>query len=158
MAKKPKNAAFKDLVRNPKASHDYEIMETFEAGLMLKGTEIKSLREYQGSLKEAYVKSLKGELWLLGAHIPHYKYGNVHNHEEYRDRKLLMHSREIKRLQAETKEKGMAIIPLSVYLKRGKAKLRLGIGRGKKSHDKRQDLRKREDDLRMKRATKRDSL
>lgn len=154
MNKKAKKEAQKDLVRNPKARHDYEIVETFEAGLVLKGTEIKSLRDFQGSLKEAYIKSLKGELWLLGSHIPHYKYGNVHNHEEYRDRKLLMHSREIKRLRNETKEKGMAIIPLAIYLSKGRAKLKVAIGRGKKSHDKRDDIKKREDQLRMKRAVK----
>ncbi len=158
MAKKIKKDAFKDLVRNPKALHDFEIEETFEAGMALKGTEIKSLREFQGSLKEAYVKVIGGEIWLLGAHIPHYKFGNVHNHEEYRDRKLLMHSREIKRLYAETKEKGMAIVPLSVYLKKGRAKLRIGMGRGKKAHDKRQDLRKKEDLIRMKRAVKGDRI
>ena len=88
-----------DLVSNRKATYDYEILETFEAGIALQGTEIKSLRDNGGSLQEAYVKVLGGELWLLGANIAHYRFGNIHNHEERRDRKLLMHKREIERLR-----------------------------------------------------------
>ncbi len=154
MSKKGKT----DLVRNPKAYHDYEITETLEAGIALKGTEIKSLRGHQGSLKEAYVKFIRGELWLVGCHIPPYSYGNVHNHEEYRDRKLLLHKRELKFLREQTREKGMAIVALAIYLGHGKAKLRIGVGRGKKMHDKRHALKDREAERRMRSALKKDSI
>lgn len=134
----------KELVANRKAGFDYEILERMEAGIVLSGTEIKSLRAHGGSLQEAYVRILKGEVWLIGAHIAAYHHGNIHNHEERRDRKLLLHSYEILRLTSKVKEKGNTLVPLSLYLKGGKAKLLIGLGKGKKHHDKRGALLEKE--------------
>jgi len=139
----------KEIVSNRRAYHDYEILETFEAGIVLTGTEIKSLRGGGGSLQEAYVRVQKGELWLIGAHIAPYTFGNVHNHEERRERKLLMHKYEIDKLHMTAKTKGVTLVPLSLYFSKGRVKLKLGTGKGKKSVDKRQAIRAREE----KRAT-----
>jgi SsrA-binding protein len=141
-----------DLVSNRKAFHDYEVIETFEAGIQLKGTEIKSLRDNGGTLQQAYVKLLKGELWLIGANIAHYKYGNIHNHEEQRDRKLLVHKRELKQMGVATKEKGLTLIPLGMYLKKGWVKVKVAIAKGKKAADKRNVLKERDELKRMQRA------
>jgi len=133
-----------DLVSNRRAFHDYEILESFEAGLVLKGTEIKSLRAGGGGLQEAYVKVLNNEVWLIGASIAPYKFGNIQNHEEKRDRKLLMHKREIQKLKQGTQEKGLTIVPLAIYLKEGKAKIKIALAKGKKSYDKRASIKERE--------------
>ena len=143
-----------ELVSNRKATFDFEILETFEAGIVLQGTEIKSLRDNGGNLQDSYVKVIRGELWLVGSHISPYRFGNVHNHEEKRDRKLLMHKREIERIKEATQEKGLAVIPLSIFLKNGRAKVKLAIGRGKKSIDKRSSIREREDRRQLDRAMK----
>lgn len=143
-----------DLVSNRRATFNYEILETFEAGIILQGTEIKSLRENGGSLQEAYIKVIGNELWLVGCNISHYRYGNVHNHEEKRDRKLLMHKREIARLKIATVEKGFAIIPLAFYLKNGRVKVKLAIGKGKKMYDKREAVKERDDKRQMAKAIK----
>ncbi|MCE2982042.1 MAG: SsrA-binding protein SmpB [Parachlamydia sp.] len=143
-----------DLVSNRRAGHDYEILETFEAGIALQGTEIKSIRDHGASLQEAYIKVSGGELWLIGSSIAPYKFGNIHNHEEKRERKLLMHKREIRRLKIATQEKGLALIPLALYLKQGKIKIRLAIGKGKKTYDKRTDLKEKDDKRRMQQALK----
>lgn len=143
-----------DLVSNRKAFYEYEILETFEAGIALQGTEIKSLRAHGGSLQEAYVKVLKDELWLIGCTIAHYRFGNVHNHEERRDRKLLMHKREILRLKAAVQEKGLTLVPIGMYLKRGKVKLRIGLARGKKKEDKRAVIKERDEKRRMQKIIK----
>ena len=127
----------KDLVSNRKARFNYEILDNLEAGIVLKGTEIKSLREGSGSLQEAYVKLEKGALWLVGCSIPPYKFGNIHNHEERRQRKLLLHKNEIARLKKALQEKGLTIIALALYLKGGIVKLEIATARGKKKHDKR---------------------
>lgn len=121
-----------ELVRNRRAFHDYEIIETYEAGIALLGTEIKSLRAHGGNLAEAYVKVIQEELWLIGASIAPYRFGNIHNHEERRDRKLLMHKREIARLKEIVQQKGLTLIPLALYLKNGRVKISIGYGRGKK--------------------------
>lgn len=134
-----------DLVSNRKATYNYEILETFEAGILLQGTEIKSLRDNGGSLQEAYVKVIDAGLWLLGCHIAPYRYGNIHNHAERRDRKLLMHKREIEKLRVATQEKGLTIIPLAFYLKEGRVKVRIAIAKGKKTVDKRAGIKERED-------------
>lgn len=144
-----------DLVSNRRAFHNYEILETFEAGLALVGTEVKSLRSHGGSLQEAYVTFLKGELWLLHCTIVPYAFGNIHNHEERRPRKLLMHKREIERLQGVIRERGMALVPLALYLKRGRVKLRFGVGKGKKAHDKREAIRKRDEERSLAQALRR---
>lgn len=138
-----------DLVSNRKASYDYEILETFEAGIALQGTEIKSLRDNGGSLQEAYVKVIDQEVWLIGCSIAPYRYGNIHNHEEKRNRKLLMHKREIATLKEATQEKGLTIIPLSFYLKEGRVKVKIAIAKGKKSIDKRASIKERDEKRRI---------
>lgn len=143
-----------ELVSNRKASYNYDILDTFEAGIALKGTEIKSLRQHGGSLQESYIIVSGQELWLVGCHIAPYRFGNVNNHEERRQRKLLMHKREIQKLKESTQEKGLAIIPLSFYLKEGKVKVRIALAKGKKSHDKRESIKEREDKRDMDRAKK----
>ena len=133
------------LASNRKARFNYEILETFEAGIVLKGTEIKSLRSQGASLDQAYVRVIDSELWLLGASIAPYAFGNIANHEERRERKLLVHRREIQRLKESVKEKGLALVPLAIYLKAGKAKLEFGLARGQKLYDKRQSIKEREE-------------
>lgn len=143
-----------ELVSNRRATHDYEILETFEAGIVLQGTEIKSIRNHGASLQEAYVKVISGEIWLIGSSIAPYRFGNIHNHEEKRDRKLLMHKREINRLKTASQEKGLTLIPLSMFLKEGKVKIRLGIAKGKKNIDKRADIKERDEKRHMQQALK----
>lgn len=146
-----------DLVSNRRATHDYEILETFEAGIVLQGTEIKSVRNNGASLQEAYIKVIKNEIWLVGCSIAPYRFGNIHNHEEKHDRKLLMHKREINRLKIATQEKGLAIIPLGMYLKQGKVKLRIATAKGKKNIDKRLDIKERDEKRHIQQALKRAS-
>ncbi len=143
-----------DLVSNRRATHDYEILETFEAGIVLQGTEIKSIRNHGATLQEAYIKVLNGEVWLIGSSIAPYRFGNIHNHEEKRDRKLLMHKREINRLKVASQEKGQTIIPLAMYLKQGRIKVRIALAKGKKSIDKRADIKERDEKRRMQQALK----
>jgi len=139
------NAKSGDLVSNKRATFNFELIETFEAGIALQGTEIKSLRDHGGSLQEAYIKIINGELWLVGCSIAPYRFGNIHNHEERRDRKLLMHKREIERLKVASQEKGLTLIPLSFYLKEGRVKVRLAIAKGKKTIDKRETIKARDE-------------
>lgn len=143
-----------DLVSNRRATFNYEILETFETGVVLQGTEIKSLRANGGSLQEAYVKVIDNELWLIGSTIAPYRYGNIHNHEEKRDRKLLMHKREIAKLKVAVQEKGLALIPLAFYLKNGRVKARIACAKGKKSIDKRSTIKERDDQREIDRAMK----
>ncbi len=133
-----------DLVSNRKARYNYEILETFEAGLVLFGTEIKSLRDHKGSLQEAYIIVEGSELWLINSQIPHYQFGNVHNHPEKRKRKLLMHANEIERLRKAVQEKGLSLIPLAIFLKGRWAKIKFALGKGKKMHDKRESIKEKE--------------
>ena len=143
-----------ELVSNKKASFNFEILETFEAGIILQGTEIKSLRDNGGNLQDSYIKALKGELWLINSSIAPYRFGNIHNHEERRERKLLMHKREIEQLQTASQEKGLALIPLSIYLKAGRAKLKIAIAKGKKTFDKREAIKERDDKRNIAKAMK----
>lgn len=143
-----------DLVSNRRATHDYEIIETFEAGIVLLGTEIKSIRNNGATLQDAYVKVLSNELWLIGCQIAQYRFGNIHNHEEKRDRKLLMHKREINRLKVATQEKGLTVIPLALYLKNGRVKVRIATAKGKKAYDKRADIKERDEKRHMQQAMK----
>jgi len=138
-----------DLVKNRRAFHDYEILDTFEAGMVLMGTEIKSLRNHGGSLQEAYIKTIANELWLIGASIAPYRFGNVHNHEERRDRKLLMHHYEIKKIKEAAQLKGLTIVPLAIYLKKGRAKIKIALAKGKKAYDKRETIKARDEKRRM---------
>lgn len=142
-----------ELVSNRRAGYDFEILETFEAGIVLQGTEIKSLRNHGGSLQDAFVDAKGSELWLLNSTIAPYSFGNIHNHEDKRPRKLLMHKREIDRLRRSIQEKGLTLIPLSIFLnKKGIAKVRIAIAKGKKTHDKRASLKEKEDKRAMQRA------
>ncbi|CCB89137.1 SsrA-binding protein SmpB [Simkania negevensis] len=134
-----------ELVSNRRARHEYEILETVEAGIVLLGTEIKSLRNHGGSLQDAYVIIDKGEAYLKQASIAPYKFGNVFNHEERRDRKLLLHFYEITKLKKSIEQKGLTIIPLAMYLKKGIVKVKLGVAKGKKRHDKRHAIKEREE-------------
>jgi SsrA-binding protein len=143
------------LNRNRKAYHNYEVLETFEAGIALQGTEVKSCRAANISLIDAYARIDKDEVWLYNAHIGQYSHGNINNHEPMRPRKLLMHKREIRKLRTATEQKGLALIPLSFYLKRGRVKVGLGLCRGKTHGDKRETLKKRQAELDMRRAIKR---
>lgn len=144
-----------ELVRNRRAYHDYEILETHEAGIVLMGTEVKSLRDSGGNLAEAYVKILGDEIWLIGASIAPYRYGTIYNHEERRDRKLLMHKREIAKLKESVQQKGLTLVPISLYLKAGRMKIQIGLAKGKKHADKRQAITEREKKREMDRAIKR---
>ncbi len=143
-----------DLVSNRKAFHNYEVLETYEAGIILLGTEIKSLRNHGGNLQEAYVVFHQGDPYLKNSSIAPYKYGTHFNHEERRERKLLLHKREIAKLQSLTTEKGLTVIPLAMYLKHGFVKVKLGVARGKKAYDKRAALKKREHDRQIDRSLK----
>ena len=140
------------VAQNKKARHDYAIDETFEAGIVLTGTEVKSLRQGRASLVDAYAAVQDGELWMFGAHIPEYTEGTWNNHTPRRTRKLLMHKSEILKLTVKLKEGGLALVPLQLYFKDGHAKVELGLGKGRKSYDKRQVLAKRDADNEMRRA------
>ena len=129
----------KEVVVNKKAYHDYEILDKYEAGISLLGTEIKSIRKGKVQLKEAYVSFIKGEAYIKGMNIAQYDYGNRFNHDETRDRKLLLHKYEINKLAAKVKLQGLTVIPLKMYLKDGRAKLEIALARGKTLYDKRED-------------------
>lgn len=143
-----------DLVANRRASYDYEILETFEAGIVLQGTEIKSLRNHGGNLQDAYVKVISDEAFLVGCNISQYRFGNIHNHEEKRERKLLLHKREIAQLKVASQEKGLTLIPLAIYLKEGRAKVKIALAKGKKTYDKRQAIRERDDNRQIAKVLK----
>jgi SsrA-binding protein len=144
--------AEKTVVVNRKALHDYEILERFEAGLALTGTEIKSIRDGRVSLREAYARPEDSELWLLGAHIALYPAASRFNHEPRRRRKLLLHKYEVRELERAVNERGLTLVPLRLYLKRGMAKLELGLARGRRKYDKRQVIARREAERQMQRA------
>ena len=151
--KKPKT---KDapLAQNKKARHDYQILETIEAGLVLTGTEIKSVRERRINLKDGFAQIHNGEAWLMNVHISEYTQGNRFNHDPLRARKLLLHKKEIQKLTGQTSEKGITIVPLKVYLKHGFAKVSLGVAQGKHEYDKRETLKRRAQDREMERVIK----
>jgi SsrA-binding protein len=134
----------KVVATNKKARFEYFIEETFEAGLALKGTEIKSIRMGQISLQEAYVRTDGKQAWLVGAHVAPYEHASAYQHDPSRERKLLLHKREIKTLWDAVRIKGMTIVPIRVYLKAGKAKLEIGIAKGKKQYDKRESIKERD--------------
>ena len=144
--------AIKTVASNRKARHDYIIEDSFEAGMALTGSEIKSIRAGQVNLRDSYATIRESELWLVNVHISPYKQANRENHEPRRDRKLLMHRREINRLTGKLQEKGLTLVPLQIYLKNGRAKVELGLARGKKLYDKRQSLRERTDQRQMERS------
>lgn len=143
-----------ELVSNRRAFHDYEVLETFEAGIILLGTEIKSLRNHGGSLQDSYILVSDTKVILKGASISPYRFGNIHNHEEKRDRQLLLHKREILKLKTLSQEKGLTLIPIAMYLKNGLVKVKIASAKGKKNYDKRAALKEREHKKMIDRAMK----
>ena len=135
-----KEVGQKLIAQNKRARHDYFIEEVFECGIVLSGTEVKSLRAGRASLVDGFAMVNNGELWLSGVHIPEYTEGTWNNHTPRRERKLLLHKKEIEKLAAETKQGGLTLVPLSIYFKDGKAKIELALAKGKKGHDKRATL------------------
>lgn len=142
------------VAQNKKARHDYFVLETYEAGIELFGTEVKSIRKGKINLKDSWCSINKGEIFVNGMHISHYEQGNVFNHDPMRVRRLLMHKREINRLLGVTKQQGLTLIPLSVYFLKGRAKLEIGLCKGKKNYDKRETLAKRDAQRDIERAAK----
>ena len=143
------------IARNRRARHDYHIEDVIEGGLVLTGTEVKSLRAGRASLVDGFAQISDGEMWLHGVHIPEYTQGTWTNHEPRRIRKVLLHRKEIDRLASKTAERGLTIVPLSLYFKDGRAKVELGVGRGKRTYDKRQDLAQRDAAREVERAFRR---
>jgi len=142
-----------DILSNPKARRDYHILDTFEAGIVLKGTEVKALRAGKGQLSDAFARIENDQAFLYNAHIDEYSFGNIQNHQPKAPRKLLLHKSEIRKLFGLASVKGNALVPLSLYWKNGKVKVALGVGKGKVEYDKRSDIKKRESDRELKRAT-----
>ena len=142
------------VVSNRRARHEYEVLQTIEAGLVLQGTEVKSLRDGKANLQDAFARFHLGELWLHNLHISPYEAGNRFNHEPLRQRKLLLHRREMRKLVGQVEQQGLTLVPLDIYFRRGVAKTTLALVRGKKLHDKRADLKERESKREMERAFK----
>lgn len=151
---KKKHDNSSEIIKNKKAFFNYELVDTFEAGIVLVGTEVKSLRARNVNISDAYATFKKGELFLVNLHISHYNFGNINNHEPLRIRKLLMKKKEIKRLYGKVKEQGLTLIPVKLYFSNGKIKLELALARGKKLHDKRETLKKKVLDREMERYVK----
>jgi len=147
-----KETGLKIISQNKQARLHYEIGETYEAGIALVGTEVKALREGKCNLTDSYAVIQDGEAFLHDMHISPYSHGNIMNHDPLKVRKLLLHRRELERLYGKTRERGLTLIPLRIYFKSGKIKVELGVGRGKKLHDKRQELKRRTDKREMERA------
>lgn len=142
----------KKVAANRRARHDYHILETVEAGLVLKGTEVKSIRAGKVNLGDAYAQVERGEIYLLQMHVSPYEQGNRNNHDPLRKRKLLLHRRQIMRLGQQTNEKGLTLIPLSLYFRGRHLKVELGLAKGKRTHDRREDMAKRDAQREMERA------
>jgi len=142
------------IARNKRARHDYHILDTFEAGLVLTGTEVKALRQGKATLTDAYGHVRDGEAYLLNLHIGQYEQGNVFNHEPTRTRKLLLHKREIRRLIGSVEREGLTLIPLDLHFSDGRVKVSIALAKGKKLHDKREDIRRRDDEREMARAVR----
>jgi SsrA-binding protein len=148
----PKEQGRKAIATNRKARHDYSIVDTYECGVVLMGTEVKSLRAGRASLVDAFATVDDGEVWLRGLHITEYEMGTWTNHEPRRNRKLLLHKAEILKLIGKTKESGLSLVPLSMYFKDGKVKVEIALAQGKKAYDKRQTLAKRDADRDIRKA------
>ncbi|MCP5094213.1 MAG: SsrA-binding protein SmpB [Chloroflexi bacterium] len=146
------SSGIKIIAKNKKARFEYHLMDKFEAGMVLTGTEIKSIRANQVSLVRSFVQPRNGELWLMEAHIAEYKHGNRENHEPTRPRKLLLHRREIEKILDQLAQKGATVVPTMMYLKNGRAKLEIALAKGKKLHDKRADLATKDAKRQMERA------
>jgi len=153
--KTEREKAQKIVAENRKAFHDYHILETFEAGMVLKGTEVKSLRDRRVNLQDSYASVKEGEVFLHHCHISPYSHGNLMNHDPIRTRKLLLHRKEINKLLGKTQQKGLTLIPLRIYFSaRGRAKVELGLAKGKKQHDRRASIKAREAGREVERAMK----
>lgn len=150
MSKAPESEGV--LAKNRKARHNYQILETVEAGIVLAGTEVKSLRNREMSIEEAFAVEHKGEMFLHNLHIRAYSHGNIHNHEPVRIRKLLLHKREIRKISAQIAQQGLTLVPLDMHLRRGKIKVLLGLAKGKNVSDKRESLKKKDADRDARRA------
>jgi SsrA-binding protein len=146
--------AEKLIADNRRARHDYNLLDRVEAGIVLTGSEVKSLRQGHAILQRAYADTRNGELWLVGLHIPPYEQASVEPHEPDRDRKLLLHRRQIDKLSSQTAEKGLTLVPTRLYFKDGKAKVELAVARGKEGRDKRRDIAERETKRRIERELK----
>ena len=144
----------KTIVQNRKARHDYAILDSFEAGIELRGTEVKSLREGRANLKDSHARVENNEAFLVNLHISEYEQGNKYNHDPTRRRKLLLHKHEINRLRSRVEERGLTLVPLKLYFKRGKVKVELAVAKGKREHDRRHDIAKRDAQREMQRALK----
>jgi SsrA-binding protein len=155
MAKDDSEDTTEIIARNKRARHDYEILDTWEAGIVLTGTEVKALREGKANLTDSFGVVNAGEVFLLNLHIGSYGQGNVFNHEPTRTRKLLLHRREIRRLIGSVERQGLTLVPLDLYFKGGKVKARLALVRGKQEHDKREDIKKRDAEREIARAMRR---
>lgn len=149
-----KSISAKQIAKNPVAYHDYTIQDTYEAGIVLTGTEIKSIRNGKVNLKDSYANIKNGEVYIYGMHISPYEHGNIYNKDPLRNRKLLLNRREINKLVGLIKQKGYSLVPMSLYFSGNFVKLELGIGKGKKLYDKRQDIAKKEAELRIQRTLK----
>ncbi len=143
-----------EIMKNKKARFNYEILETFEAGVVLHGTEVKSIRQKKVSIQESYARIKNGEVFITGMNISEYLMGNRYNHDPLRERKLLLHKREIKRLTGKLQEKGLTLVPLKIYIKNGKVKIELGLGKGKAKYDKRKTIQERDQNRDMQRDIK----
>jgi SsrA-binding protein len=154
MAKPDENPEHVSIAKNPRARHDYAILDTYEAGLVLTGSEVKSLRDGKANLSDAYGIVRNGELFLLNLHISPYERASYNNHEPTRTRKLLLHKREIRRLIGAVERQGLTLVPLELYFKRGVAKVAMALGKGKKLHDKRDAEKQRDADREIARAVR----
>jgi SsrA-binding protein len=152
--KKKEDEDIQSICRNKRAFHEYEIFDALECGIVLTGTEVKSLREHAASLEEAYAKIDGGELWLLGSDIPEYSMGNRLNHKPKRPRKLLLHRREIEKFAGKASQQGYTLVPLRLYFKQGRAKIEIAVARGKKTYDKREVKKKAEAAREIRKAMK----
>ena len=152
--KTERQKAEKNLAENRKALHDYEVLETFEAGMVLVGTEVKSIRDGRVNLRDSYARVEGDELFVFNVHISPYTHRGYSNHEPMRKRKLLLHKSEIRKLIGRTVEKGLTLVPLRMYLKNGRVKMAVSLARGKKMHDKRETIKKRETDRETRAAVK----
>jgi SsrA-binding protein len=152
--KTEREKAERNLADNRKALHDYHILETWEAGLVLLGTEVKAIREGSVNLRDSYARVDSGEVWLLNVHISPYSHTGYAHHEERRDRKLLLHRHEIQKLTGRVVERGLTLVPLRMYMKKGRVKVALALVKGKQAHDKRETIRRREIDRETRAAVK----
>lgn len=155
MATKDTDEGTELIARNKRARHDYEILDTWEAGLVLTGTEVKALRDGRANLTDAFGVINEGEVFLLNLHIGAYGQGNMFNHEPTRTRKLLLHKREIRRLIGSVERQGLTLVPLDLYFRRGRVKTKIALVRGKQQHDKREDLKKRDAEREIARVLRR---